>query len=87
MTDPMTLRERVALKSICAGPWAGGGEPCTEPCRECLTQADAAIALITEAYAKVAEDMERKRHDAVGHPLIPEFTPHIANRIRQMGKP
>lgn len=41
-----------------------------------------AIVIEREECAKIAEQIERERHDAVGDPRVPEFKSEIANAIR-----
>jgi hypothetical protein len=53
---------------------------------EVLKLVNAAIAAEREECAKVAEQMERDRFDAVGDPRIREFKSVIAAVIRTRGK-
>jgi len=41
-----------------------------------------AVMMEREACAKIAEEIERERWENEGHPLIPDFTSHIADKIR-----
>lgn len=79
MTDPMTLREQVRDAMV------------TESLRrghlgvqfDCDYLADVATEFITEACAKVAEDIANHVPEDGTFPN----THYIAQRIRQMGKP
>jgi len=99
MTDPMTLRKRVATAIYAVNPemetvFAPDEmkpvpfDDLPEEWKEvCLQEADAAIALITEACAKVAEDVYGlcELDDLkIGWRVSADM---IAQRIRQMGKP
>ena len=48
------LREKVAMVNCAGDQW---DKPCKVPCVDCLREADAAIALVLEEAAKVADDL------------------------------
>lgn len=85
ISDPMTLREQVARAMDPTGwQWFDRAEaehPAKQPFLEDqMRRADAAIALITEACAKVAEECANEVDES--HVVF-----YVSERIRQMGKP
>jgi len=83
--DKLTPEER-AMRIWCEADLAiAGGNVVVH--RERIAEAirDARRETIEEC-AKVAEASERKRWEIQGNPMIPTFTPYIANSIRALGK-